>query len=510
MTAKNLFLKLLLAPLSFSLLGEELPKMEKAADKFFVAYNISSGEASFSDKGGLSLIGGSGYLRNEVSNIQPINVSLPSISIGCGGIDYRMGSLSTVSSKEMKTLLENIAKGGVSELFVLALDSVSPQIASMVGQVEHWQNQLNSININSCEIGTSLAQGMWPKGTASKERICQQAAGKQAFFKDRIEARHGCRDKTNQGTQSAKKVSDDEGVLGDNFNLAWLVIKGNALTEKQGFVAVEDLHDLYLNISGTILSTTGKLQKTSKEEKEKEIAAVPEEDQSTTKQNEAVSEEGQKSQEKEKKKKKTTPPAAKATVQFFEPKVKEALEVLMNGGTLTGAYTFDPKNEFAINTNQTINIKVGQKLKIQEALKGLSEKIIMERQTKKELTADEKDLIQNTNFPIAKLVSVMAQHSGNLSKNFLSLDQIAGQIAFDQVSSYVESVLTKVLAYSREIEEKQLNNSQTLPYQRSLEGAIKEIRFEKMKNLEQSSNWQNLLQFLLDVERNLSQPSGGH
>lgn len=481
MTAKNLFSKLLIFSfLSFALFGKEPSTMEKAADKYFAASNLSASKASFDDEGRLSLIGGSGYLRNEVSNIQPFHASLPSLSVGCGGIDYRMGALSTVSAKEMKTVLENIAKGGVSELFVLALDSVSPQIAGMTAKIQHWQNQLNSININSCEIGTSLAQGMWPKGTESKERICQQAAAKQSFFQNRIEAKHGCRDHTNSGTKEAKKLSEKEGILGDNFNLAWRVIKGNLLSEKQGFVEDADLHDLYLNISGTIVSTSAKPVKSDKKEKKKQ--------------------------------EETAPPESQATLKFFEPKVKEALNVLMKGGTLSGAYRFDPKNEYTVSEGQTINIKVGQKLKIKQALESLAGKIVRERNPhlKEELTAEETALIQNTTFPIAKLVSVMAQHSGNLSKNFLSLDQIATQIAFDQVSSYVENVLTKLLAYSRELEAKQLNNSQILPYQQSIEGALEELRFEKMKNLEQSSNWQNLLQFLLDVERNLSHPSGGH
>ena len=481
MTAKNLFSKLLIFSfLSFALFGKEPSTMEKAADKYFAASNLSASKASFDDEGRLSLIGGSGYLRNEVSNIQPFHASLPSLSVGCGGIDYRMGALSTVSAKEMKTVLENIAKGGVSELFVLALDSVSPQIAGMTAKIQHWQNQLNSININSCEIGTSLAQGMWPKGTESKERICQQAAAKQSFFQNRIEAKHGCRDHTNSGTKEAKKLSEKEGILGDNFNLAWRVIKGNLLSEKQGFVEDADLHDLYLNISGTIVSTSAKPVKSDKKEKKKQ--------------------------------EETAPPESQATLKFFEPKVKEALNVLMKGGTLSGAYRFDPKNEYTVSEGQTINIKVGQKLKIKQALESLAGKIVRERNPhlKEELTAEETALIQNTTFPIAKLVSVMAQHSGNLSKNFLSLDQIATQIAFDQVSSYVENVLTKLLAYSRELEAKQLNNSQILPYQQSIEGALEELRFEKMKNLEQSSNWQNLLQFLLDLERNLSHPSGGH
>jgi len=319
---------------------------------------------------------------------------------------------------------------------------------------------------------------MWPKGTEAKERICQQAAAKQSFFKNRIEAKHGCRDQTNEGTKKAKALAEGEGILGDNFNLAWRVIKGNGLTETQGFVADNDLHDLYLNISGTILSITSWPPKTVEKES--------------------------------KKKEETTPPQGEAAIQFFQPKAKEAMDVLMNGGILTGAYRFDPKNELTILTEQTITITEGKKSKLQKALKSLAEKIIEERKGTQALTDEELALIQNTTFPIAKLVSVMARHNGNLAKNFLSLDQIAGQIAFDQVSTYVENVLTKLISYSKELEAKQLNNSQILPYQETLEATLQELRFEKMKNIEQSSNWQNLLQFLLDVERNLTHPSGGH
>lgn len=371
-----------------SLFAETPSNMEQAADKFFAAANVSSSSASLKDGGRLSLIGGSGYLRNEVSNIQPFHVSLPSISVGCGGIDFRMGALSTVSHKEMKKVIENIAKGGASEFFLLALDSVSPQVANMTAKIQHWQNQINAVNINSCEIGTSLAQGMWPKGTAAKEHICQQAAAKQSFFKNRIEAKHGCRDQTNEGTKDARKLTEKEGILGENFNLAWRVIKGNSLTENQELVAETDLHDLYLNISGTILST-------SKEPSKKE---------------------------KTKKKEETAPPPSEEAIRFFQPKAQKAIEVLLNGGTLTEAYRFDPKNEFTILENQEITILEGKKEKLHKALKSLSEKIIEERKGTQALTKEELTLIQNTSFPIAKLISVMARHNGNLAKNFLSLD----------------------------------------------------------------------------------------
>ena len=94
-------------------------------------------------------------------------------------------------------------------------------------------------------------------------------------------------------------------------------------------------------------------------------------------------------------------------------------------------------------------------------------------------------------------------------QKFLSLDQLQNK-RFRQVSSYVESVLTKLISYSKELEAKQLTDCQILPYQKTLESTLQELRFEKMKNIEQSSNWQNLLQFLIDVERNLNHPSGGH
>lgn len=492
MRAKPTFFLFLLLPL-FTLLGfcEEKSFLEDKVEAFFSVSNVSHGKSSYNDQDGLSLIGGSGYLRNEVSNIQPFNVSLPSLSIGCGGINYSMGAISTVSHVDMKKVLKNIAKGGASELFVLAIESTSPQISNMTAKIQHWQNQINAININSCEIGTSLAQGIWPSGTASKERICQQAASKQPFFRDRIEARHGCRDYRKKGTQKALSQAEEEGFLGDNFNLAWKVIKGNLLKEEQKFVDESDLHDLYLNISGTMISSTSSIE-TSEKKGEETPSLTPEE-------------------VKKKRETEKVAPSKKATLKFFPPRGKEAVNVLMNGGVLTGAYKFHPKEECSILTGEKITVLQGKKSKIQTALKSLSKKIVSERTSseKTSLNDEENELIQNSVFPIAKLVSVMAQHNGNLTNSFLSIDQIAGEIAFDSVCSYVESVLSKLLSFLREIEAQQLNNSQTILYKESLEKALEELRFEKMKNLEQTSNWQNLLQFLIDVERNLEKPSGG-
>jgi len=445
----------------------EAKKIEGKADNFLDSidsvHNISKPIAYFDSEIGLNLIGGSAYIRNEVTDINPIHASLPSLSIGCGGIDFTGGALNVVSGENMKKTLKNITKSAGTHLFVLALEASSPIESSVMARLQHWQNQLNSININSCEIGTSLAEGLWPKGTSASEYICAQASEKQKFFADRIEAKHGCRDRSSKGFQKATKAAEEAGILLENFNLAWEVIKKPSLSDTKNFVSNEDKQDLYLNISGTLISKTGK------------------------KGNEPV-------------------------FEFFEPKAEKALNMLIQGGTLQNAYRFNTKEPLDIQQNQSIKIAIGEKRRILESLKKLSKKIATERtrgENRTSLDDEQIKIIETTSFPISSLMALMAQWSGRIESEHVSLDECAEIIAFERVSSYLEEIVEKLLSYSRALEAKQFDTEKVHSYQESLEDVLAMISRRKLENYQKMSQKQKVIQFLLDIDRDLKTPEGG-
>jgi len=453
--------------LIFFLSSLEAKKIEEKVDHFLDSidsvHNVSHPASYFDSEIGLNLTGGSAYIRNEVTDINPIHTSLPSLSVGCGGIDFTGGALNVVFGEDMKKTLKNILKSSGTHLFKLALEASSPIESSVMTTLQHWQNQLNAININSCEIGTSLAEGLWPRGTNASEYICAQASEKQSLFKDRIEAKHGCRDRNSKGFREAKQTAEDAGILLEDFNLAWEVIKKPSLSDTKTFVANEDKQDLYLNVSGTLISKMGK-----KEEQ--------------------------------------------PSFEFFEPKAEQALNVLIRGGVLTKAYRFNTSDSLSIKENQNIKVTTGEKNRILESLKSLSKKIATERtrgKQKSALTEEEITIIETTTFPISSLMALMAQWSGRIESEHVSLDECAEIIAFERVALYLEEIVEKLLSYSRALEAKQFDTEKVHSYQESLEDVLAMINRRKIENYHKMSQKQKVIQFLLDIDRDLKTPEGG-
>ena len=157
-----------------------------------IDYNISNGTCFYDAKAGFNAIGPSGYIRTRVSDIHPIHVSLPSLDIGCGGIDYSFGAINIASGSELVDAMKNIGINAATHAFLLAVVTISPEVKDVITTVQHWANQLNAININSCEIGSSLVESVWPALENSKQYICSNLASKHNQFRDRISARHGC------------------------------------------------------------------------------------------------------------------------------------------------------------------------------------------------------------------------------------------------------------------------------------------------------------------------------
>ena len=215
-------------------------KIQEFFDQANMPANVSEGDLFYDDVIGVNFLGGSGFVRTQVSDVNPVHVSLPKLNVGCGGIDYTMGALNIVSKDEMKKALLNIAKNGGTHAFLLALETTSPLTAGVMSKVQHWSNQLNAININSCEIGSSLVEGIWPRSEESTEYICSQTGAKEGIFSGLIEARHGCRDRKGNKAAAALDYARKEGVLIENYNLAWEVIKNLNLQRRRPGIQHKD------------------------------------------------------------------------------------------------------------------------------------------------------------------------------------------------------------------------------------------------------------------------------
>jgi len=103
-------------------------KIQEFFDQTNIPANISEPEAFYDDVIGVNFLGGSGFIRTQVSDVNPVHISLPRLNVGCGGIDYTMGALNVVSKDEMVKTLKNITKNAATHAFLLGLETVSPLV----------------------------------------------------------------------------------------------------------------------------------------------------------------------------------------------------------------------------------------------------------------------------------------------------------------------------------------------------------------------------------------------
>ncbi len=109
------------------------------------------------------ITGGSLFVRNRVRTVQLAHVTLPSFRSGCGGIDLFTGGFSFINSQNLVSSMKNILNNTAGYAFNLALESATPEIANAMKYMNTLANDVNRMNINSCEMSAGLVGSVWPK-----------------------------------------------------------------------------------------------------------------------------------------------------------------------------------------------------------------------------------------------------------------------------------------------------------------------------------------------------------
>lgn len=420
-------------------------------DKMNIVSNTTSSD-SINSQLGVHYLGGHGTVKSGVVSTNPIHVSLPTISAGCGGIDYTMGAINIASKDEMKKALKSIASNGTSYAFLLALETASPQVGSTVKSVQHWANQLNAININSCEIASTLVQGAWPKVQGASQYICSHTGTSNGLFKDLIEARHGCRDDSKKTEETQKIAKKNKGFLAGSYNIAWEILKNDGQLDQQ-------TKELFLTIVGTIVVT-------NKSDGNPQIAHHP-------------------------------------------SKLDDAMKVILQGGTIENAYRMGKDGVSIQKTELFVSQDEAWKNKVRKNLSSIQDKILAEAHGERSsLSLEERQLLQGTKFPIGSLTSIMAQWSGNAA-NLASLDECSEIIAFEKLSSFVDQVITKVLNQAEALQKIQIDGTIISDYIKGLYKAQGRIREIETRNHEQLSKKHQIIDFLMNVDKGMREKGRG-
>lgn len=215
-----------------------------------MASNITS-PGAYQDQSGGYYSGGGVVARSGARNAQLATIQMPGFRAGCGGIDLWMGGFSHISSGALVEMLRNIGSSAASYAFMLAVQTVSPQIYNIMNELNALANQINQTNINSCEAAATMLGGIWPKSDQSSKHLCQAMGSNFGKFSDWAAARQGCGPKGDR-TEVLNRVNDDpryKDMLVGEFNLAWKAIQANAFLH-----ADQQLAQLFLTLVGSIIS----------------------------------------------------------------------------------------------------------------------------------------------------------------------------------------------------------------------------------------------------------------
>jgi conjugative transfer pilus assembly protein TraH len=226
------------------------PVYANALDKFFKSLGghvNSTTPGAFSDQAAGYYTGGGYVLRQSNSVVQPINISLPKLGVGCNSMDLYFGSFSYLKGEQLSQLLRQIGTGVPTFALQLALKTQAPQIENLLSQLRKVTQDMNNMMLNSCQASQQIVGGLWPKGTAASEQICmdQKRSGNEDWFGAR---KHCDKPAVVQGEVQKAQTKHKDLLMGE-YNLVWHVIK-----KMPEYAENKELAKFIMTVTGTLIS----------------------------------------------------------------------------------------------------------------------------------------------------------------------------------------------------------------------------------------------------------------
>jgi conjugative transfer pilus assembly protein TraH len=194
------------------------------------------------------MTGGSLSLRFPQNNLNFASVRLPKVRAGCEGIDFDLGAFSYINRDQIVSKLRMIGSNSLGYATMIALESVSPQIA---GSIKFWESELNKrlgANMTTCQAARALVDGglgLVERIRASQVNRCSGARTAAGASPDYDAARSACVD--DPGSAASVGDAEDQEMGRPNRNYLW-----DALT---GFISLdEEQRELILSVVGTVIT----------------------------------------------------------------------------------------------------------------------------------------------------------------------------------------------------------------------------------------------------------------
>ncbi len=335
--------------------------------------------------------GGNVWSRFPQKSVQPFNLQLPSARAGCGGIDLFSGSFSFINASEMVAMLKATANNALGFAFKLAIDSVSPEIGKVMGEFQQAAQQMNQMNISSCEAAQGLVGSVWPKMAGARSTICTAVGNSQGRFSDWARSRQGC---NAEGQQDATLESNSDPRMAEHIpgaprNYTWEAIKRS--NKFGGFD--KGFSEYLMTLVGTII---------------------------------------------------TNPNAdGGPSVKFVGP-AEDAVVTALLDGTQTGnpvRFLQCDDVDQCLNVSEqplTISTNDGLRHKVKAMIQSMNDKI----RTDGALNAAEQQLLNMTTVPLYKILTVQALAHGTFTLD--EVDAMAEMVSVNLLSAMIENMLDRI------------------------------------------------------------------
>jgi conjugative transfer pilus assembly protein TraH len=283
--------------------------------------------------------------------------------------------------------------------------------------------KINQANINSCEVATTLLDGVWPKSDLAERHACTSSKSKQEN-QDWASARQHCGAGGGRNG-SAARGGDYADMLIEEFNVAWEVIKRNNFLKSNA-----DLAHLCMTLSGTIVSF--------REGGAKKILTYP-----------------------------------------SRADHDDLIKVLFEGGS-TNIYACQDAGKCLKIETKRPNIPSAKAfmLKVRKMLQDIMEKA----ESDQAFYPQEIAFIENVRLPLYKMINVMAAHRRQVDFDLRDFTEI---VAIDFIHQYVGEILDVMLAEAANLRNVQISEKEISQFMKQLQRAKSDINTKRMSAYEQ-------------------------
>ena len=203
------------------------------------------------------ITGGSVSVRLPNETVQPLSVSLPHLRSGCGGVDLFLGAISYISADDLIRKMKTIGTSFASYAFMMALKTLCSPCENIMEKLEAASRAANSLSVNTCRAGESLAEGIFGEGgiiRGEQAGRCAFVGVKQSLFTDPAEGLSECR--TQSGITSAVadinagSVAQDKELVKPVRNTVWEALRtipSTSLSKEQ--------KEQIMSVTGTFVTT---------------------------------------------------------------------------------------------------------------------------------------------------------------------------------------------------------------------------------------------------------------